>query len=96
MYGFNGKAASGIVNDIDESGNHAKGSYAENVVIFQNGQVIKETTHGEQGQGVNHSTNSGVNSRGVIEATRSRRSPGPGRSPKLGPALRRRLFRGRA
>ncbi|MDI1479740.1 hypothetical protein [Polyangium sp. y55x31] len=56
VYGFNGKAASGIVNYIDESGNHAKGSYAENVVIFVNGNVIKGTTHGEQGQGVNHST----------------------------------------
>jgi hypothetical protein len=52
--GFNGKAASGSVKHYAANGHHLKSSYADNVVIFRNGEVLKGSQHTGQGQGLCH------------------------------------------
>jgi hypothetical protein len=56
VYGFNGEAAEGIVLYRKGDGAKTKATYAQNAIIFCNGQVLKGTIHERPGSGVYHST----------------------------------------
>jgi len=57
VFGFNGKASEGAVEFATDQGERICRSYAQNAIIFHNGEVVKGTTgHENPGQGVPHTT----------------------------------------
>jgi hypothetical protein len=56
VYGFNGKATSGTVNFYDAEHKLKKASYADNVVIFVDGEVTKGSTLDGKTVAIYHST----------------------------------------